>query len=272
MERSSDVKKFLEALHPTGCYEIRALDCPHQKGGKFSAVASAYFMASDLKVAASIARQLDNREPTGVCVSVNAVNPDCRGRSYREIALPARKTTKDADIKTVRRLFLDFDPKKGEETQSATDAESEEARKLAEQAKADLRALEWPEPIYGGSGNGFYLVFSVEPMAPGTGTAVISNAVDSLGAKYKSAGAELDTSTKNVGRLMKILGTVARKGSNTPETVDDSDGTVAPARPHRRSWHEIPDDWDQTKVTREQLEAVAAEYLAASKPAKTEDK
>ena len=150
-----------------------------------------------------------------------------------------------ANVTRYTRLLFDFDPARPSGA-SSTAEELQFAREAVSYARRYLRALGWPEPAVGGSGNGGHLQYRVA-LANDTETA------DLLTTIYQGLMSDLSTDTvlfdpvvRNPGRICALYGTTKRKGTDTPE------------RPYRDSRITVPTEWRQ--VTRAQLDELANAY------------
>lgn len=137
-----------------------------------------------------------------------------------EAAYNGRAT--DANITQLRALYLDIDPLRIKGI-SATNDEKAAARCVAERVQSYLCATLPPESIgFGDSGNGFYLLVALEPVAPTRETTDgISGLLAALDSRFGTDRVKLDCSVSNAARLMPCPGTMKCKGFSTPE------------RPHR---------------------------------------
>lgn len=271
---SQDVAEFLGALHPTGVYEIRAFDCPERRDGKFKSTAAGWFTAGDAEDAKSAVLRLNNLKPPGIFVTLNPCSGELLGVCRGKTEFKSKQTTNDKDITYRRRIVFDFDPERKAGV-PATEGELAQAETLCGLVRESLKAAGWPEPIYGLSGNGYYLIYATEQLPNDDESRVLFQRVlEGVAALHEVEGASVDRTMFNASRIIKILGTWSRKGEHSPEPVDTGD-EVLPARPHRQSWHEIPDDFDKAVVGRAQLQAIAdlaSEPEAKAKASKANNK
>ena len=129
----------------------------------------------------------------------------------------------DRDVQQLRAVFLDCDPVRPKGV-SSTDQQLEQAREIAHAVTAWLaEVLGDDAPIGGGcSGNGFFSLVAIEPIAPSAETTKrIAGLLGLLQKKFGTERVKIDTSVSNPARLMPAPGTWKRKGTNTPQ------------RPHR---------------------------------------
>ena len=198
---------------PGDVVEVRV---PKARGQK---VISGYF--SDWGRMAEALVGLENGKFPGLYWTLNPVRPALLARAAHKVLPYAVDTTSDGDILHRRWLPIDIDPKRPTGI-SSTDEEHEAALALAERVKEQLSASGWPEPIFADSGNGAHLLYAIDLPNDPDSKDLVRNSLLSLAARYDEPGAmEVDRTMFNASRIMKIYGTTARKGDNTP------------ARPHR---------------------------------------
>ena len=177
-----------------------------------------------------------------MCITLNPVSPDLLARANNRIKVGERAST-TSDTHIVRRQFvlLDFDPERPSGI-SSTDAEKEAARQKALEVRQHLRDLEWPDPVFSDSGNGYHLLYRVDLPNDTESADLIRSLLLVLDALHGDEAVKIDTAVYNAARIVKLYGTVARKGDHTSD------------RPHRNSLIlEIP----------EQLEVVPLELIRA---------
>ncbi len=246
--KSTDTADYLRILHERGdVFEIRAPRCPERTGGKFTPTASGYF--NDIAAAAAEVERLGRLQPPGIYVTLNPVEPDLIARSVNRVKAKAMATTDDASIVRRRWLLLDIDPMCPADM-SATDAEMEAAMDLEHTIRTTLEGEGWPEALRMMSGNGCYLLYRIDLPNDEDSTDLIKRAINGLADRFDSDEVKVDRSTFNASRIVKIGGTIARKGDDTRgiEGIDD--------RPHRQA-HFFKPAGALECVTVGQLEAVA---------------
>lgn len=225
---------------PGACVEIRALYPNH-------AAEIGFFDASSHGEAAFVehaARLRDDQRARGVYVTLNPVDPGLLSRSRNMLAAGGRGA-KDTDIVGRRWLLIDCDPCREPAECSSTDAEKQAAYERAEWVSQWLSvALNWPEPILADSGNGYHLLYRIDLPADDAGLVNRALKVLSDDRGFTDNGVKVDTKVSNASRIVKLYGTIGRKGEDTPE------------RPHRVSrLLTVPERL--RVVTREQLEELA---------------
>lgn len=241
-------ERFLRAVIVPGTWcEIRSPKCPERLGGKYRRVASAYH--DDPVAAAADAMKIDALGPAGVYVTINPVDPAINARAHRKINHKAESTTGDAEI--LRRRWLPVDVDAGQPSGvSATDEEREAAIAVSRRIHAELTAAGWPAPLYCSTPNGAHLFYRLDLPNDLDALDLVTRVLAGLGDRFDAGKAHVDRGIFNAARIMRIAGTMGRKGDSTPE------------RPHRRGdLLDVPDKLEV--VTLAQLEAVAAWAPAA---------
>jgi hypothetical protein len=172
---------------------------------------------------------------------MNPVSPDAK----IEIAV------RDDHILHRRRFVLDIDPhpklrKVNDKKVSATEQELGAVRQCALTIITKLQTeFGWPEPVVIMSGNGYHLVFEIDLLADDNSKSLLSKVLKAVNALYGIPGvADIDETVFNASRVIKIPGTVARRGIKTPE------------RPHRLA-RIVSKPIKPSFVSLEQLERVA---------------
>ena len=138
------------------------------------------------------------------------------------ISVKENRALKDSDIDDYRFLLIDVDsnhPKSG----SATEEELQEAKKVADAVMKYLADGGMTQPIFSCSGNGYHMLYPIEPTPTEKAMSVIKSVLTHLKKQFSNEFASVDTVVSNPARIIKIPGTVSNKGEST---VD---------RPHRVS-------------------------------------
>lgn len=229
-------------LGPEDVVEIRAFDV--QKPGR---VVAGFVRADKLRERESAVVQIADRAAGGCYFTPQRLDPTVLNRTKNLLPEVKRrngqtqpKLTEDADVIARRYLLVDIDPVRadGFEKHSATDDEKAAAWAVAAAARVYLTTRGWADPLVVDSGNGYHLYYRLPGPLPGG--PVADPARDPLGltlralAKwFNSTAARIDPVVFNASRIMKVPGTVARKGTHTTE------------RPHRTSYVvSVPLGWN----------------------------
>ena len=210
-----DITRWSAVLHPADhAIEIRAPETRIPCGTAAVNIVRR-FAPGEFRKAATEAYKLSGKAPA-VYVVMNGIDP----------ALPRTGRLKGGasaeDVPRRLRLLIDCDPERPG-TCSATDDEKAAALTTGATIRADLRALGWPEPLVGDSGNGDHSIYGIDLPNTPESTALVKGVLEALAARYDSAEVHVDTVVFDPPRLVKLYGTLSAKGENTSE------------RPHRYS-------------------------------------
>lgn len=241
MER---IREALSILKPDKqLVEIRIL-----KGKK---IISGYFTDCD-----TLEKQFDKVDlrDANVFYSLNYINPECYARKQRDKFLEEKITTSDTDIIGYQWLLVDLDPNRTTGI-SSTKEELIYSHDKGTKIASYLRDLGFPAPIMALSGNGIHLLYRVGLKNGPEQKELIQKCLNALDFLFSDEKASVDTSVFNPSRVSKLYGTVAQKGSDTPD------------RPHRMS-RIISRPQEITAVPMDILKKLAAE-CPAPQPKKT---
>lgn len=219
---------------PADVFEVRAFDC-----GRTGRKLAGFMRAADLpRLGPALYRHAETAG--AVYFTPQRLDPAVLGRCRHADALAEVggrvKLTHDADVIERRYLLIDVDPVKPSPKVSATDVEKSAARDVAEAVRDYLGGQRWAAPLVIDSGNGWHLYYRLAEPLPGGAADSLTDpmavVLRSLKARYDTPAATIDGTVFNASRIMKVPGTWARKGKDTPD------------RPHRPcTVQEVPNDW-----------------------------
>ncbi|PWT83058.1 MAG: hypothetical protein C5B57_07600 [Blastocatellia bacterium] len=156
-------------------------------------------------------------------IVMNPVDPACLARATNRLVPFARFTTSDRDVLQRRFLLLDFDPVRPKGVSSTAD-ELQRALSLRDRVIDWLTtAGGWPDPIRAMSGNGGHADYRIDLPNDERSRDLIKRALGGLARMFDTPQVTIDPAVYNASRIIKVYGTVARKGDATAE------------RPHRRA-------------------------------------
>jgi hypothetical protein len=235
---TADRAEILRAVkliaQPAGVHEVRALNVKDA-----GPTASGYFNSPKPLVEAVL--RLDAE---GIYITANPTDQKLLARSKNRVKSFAKHTTSDTDILSRRGLLFDIDSVRPSGI-SSTEEEHEAALARAKEVQAFLTERGWPLPILADSGNGSHLLYRIaEPNDASTAT-LCKRVLEALDSLFSDDAVMVDRTTYNASRIIRLYGTVARKGDSTPD------------RPHRLS-RILAAPAELGVVTREQLEQIAA--------------
>ena len=203
---------------PHQVVELRALHVRRRYGTP--ATIAGFFDGEHLREMAEAALDLDG-SARGVYFTLNPVNRALLARRANRVDVAEQgDLTTDKDVRHRRWLPVDIDPFRPAGV-SATDREKALSLALTRRVRAYLRKQHWPEPIFADSGNGYHLLYPI--VLPGNDNGTVERSLKKLAAYFDRRRVAIDTTVHNPARIIKLYGTLARKGDDIPE------------RPHRRS-------------------------------------
>ena len=135
-----------------------------------------------------------------------------------EFIAPSRKgTTKDGIAKRTK-VMVDLDRKSLESKKyPATDDELRRAEDLIERIADHVVELGWPRPFKVMSGNGYHLYVALEELEnDDESELLIKEMLETLAELFNTEEFEIDTVVFDANRITKIIGSIARKGEETP--------------------------------------------------------
>ena len=163
MNNPIDFEQMTRALRawfqPGEVFEIRVLEALTKQWNSRAHTEAGYF---DYEHIEEIPRQLDNLLAyKGIYVTVNPLNPAVLGRAANRFKRDKLIGAKDEEVARRRWLLIDCDAKR---VSGVPSSEEEHAHALAkaEEIRAGLASMGWPEPICLDSGNGAQLMFRVD--------------------------------------------------------------------------------------------------------------
>lgn len=238
---SPDTNAIAESLplffEPVDVLEVRALDV-----GRPGRKVAGYLSAKNIgAMAREIARLADTA--SGVYFTPQRLRPEVLKRCKHALVEVSKgndgkavpQLTKDEDVTERRYLLIDIDPVRPKGVCS-TDAEKETAVEVAEKVREFMSARHWPRPVVVDSGNGIHLYYRLPTVERGgpcdSATDAIATLLRVMKSKFDTPGSQIDSAVYNPSRIMKVPGTIARKGDDSPD------------RPHRMSAVlDVPSDW-----------------------------
>lgn len=215
--------------------ELRALHVG-QKGRTYAGWFDGAHLVDLAKQALMLAR-----EAAGVYFTPNPVAPELLERSPNRITQARRDApplTKDPDVPERRFLLVDIDPARAFDADPAGPSSAREvgfARFVARQVAGYMAGFGFAAPVQMLSGNGIHLVYRLAAPAPGgrcDPSDPLARLLRVLADRFGCYGAAVDTNTYTPARMLKVPGTLVRKGEATR------------TRPHRVARIlTVPHDW-----------------------------
>lgn len=223
-EIKAQLKKTLHTFKaPDEPFEIRLLHTPQK-------VVSGYYRNRPESVDKLLSDlQEMNLLDYTIYMTLNPPQSACLARCDNRLQASPSTTTKDAEIDRIHWLHVDLDPKRPagiqatqEEVTFAEVKMIEIQRYFAENGIVD--------PVLSFSGNGYNLDYRFDLENSKENVKLFKDTLKFLSNKFSDEHLDVDTTTYNPSRIIKLYGCISRKGENTED------------RPHRYSAvQSIPD-------------------------------
>lgn len=149
--------------------------------------------------------------------TLNKINADLYSREQRDVFIKKPKsTTTDGDIVRRRMVLVDLDPNRAAGI-SSSDEELEKAHLKAVDLYRYLIKEGFKEPLITKSGNGWHLYIPCDMPNDEEHNELVKRFLQSLGKMFSDGSVEIDEKVFNPARIDKLIGTWAKKGSNSKE-------------------------------------------------------
>lgn len=149
--------------------------------------------------------------------TLNEINDALYSREQHDTFVKKPKsTTNDGDITRRRMVLIDLDPNRAAGI-SASDEEFEKAHLKAVDVFRYLIGAGFKEPIITKSGNGWHVYLPCDMPNDEEHNELVKRFLQSLSKMFSDANVEIDEKVFNPARIDKLIGTWAKKGSDTPE-------------------------------------------------------
>lgn len=254
----AEIRKAISLMKYDGeLFEIRIL----RNDGK---IFSGYFNDVDIFLSALKKQSLKG---ANVYITLNEPNNACFSREQKNCFMEVKKsipTTSDTDVFAYDWLMVDLDPMRPTKTSSSED-EVKRAKNIGNKIYGYMKDLGFNRPLMAFSGNGVHLLYRVNMTVSPENKTLMEKSLKALDYLFSSEGIEVDKKNFNPGRICKLYGTLAQKGSNDkerphrmsyvisgPEEIKPSDKSyleklckVIPDEPDRRKYNNYsPQDFD----------------------------
>ena len=149
--------------------------------------------------------------------TLNEINDALYSREQHDTFVKKPKsTTNDGDITRRRMVLIDLDPSRAAGI-SASDDEFEKAHLKAVDVFRYLIGAGFKEPIITKSGNGWHVYLPCDMPNDEEHNELVKRFLQSLSKMFSDANVEIDEKVFNPARIDKLIGTWAKKGSDTPD-------------------------------------------------------
>jgi hypothetical protein len=200
--------------------ELRALNVATPSGARVTY--SGFYSRDRLDKMAEAALYL-TPEAEGIYFTLNPLDDCLLARRDNKVEI-ARDTASEADVLRRRWLLVDADSVRKSGI-SVTGQEKQRAWETARQVHHWLQELGWPGPVLADSGNGYHLLYRKDQPRDDGGR--VKSVLEALAARFDTEAVKIDTKVFNPSRIVKLYGTVARKGDSLTERRHRRTGVLA---------------------------------------------
>lgn len=212
----AEVEKAISIFQQPGeVFEVRIIGTTSKKE-----IISGYFRDTNTMLKALETVDLRGRN---IYTTLGQIMPECFARSQCErFEKNPQSATQDSEIIRYRWLFIDLDPVRLAGV-SSTDEELKNAFELSKKVREYLQGIGFPAPVFAASGNGYHLLYRIDVLNDKAGRELVERCLKVLATLFDTDKVKVDTTNSNPSRICKLHGTLAQKGTSTPD------------RPHRMS-------------------------------------
>jgi hypothetical protein len=216
-DRRARILEALELLHPDRTVHVRT---PRRNG---TGVGAGFFTPDRRQALLDAVLPLIGK--TDVWVNLNSFNPS-DVKYFNSFHRPAGAGSCLSDKQILRRhwILIDVDPERPTDTAS-TDEQHEAALQRAHAIRDFLLAAGFPRDslALADSGNGAHVLVKICLPNNAESLQLVERFLTALHLEFSDDAIRIDLTTHNASRVMKLPGTIATKGPNTPD------------RPHREA-------------------------------------
>lgn len=149
--------------------------------------------------------------------TLNEINEDLYSREQRDQFVKKPKaTTTDGDIVRRKFVMIDLDPTRAAGI-SASDEEFEKAHLKAVDVYRYLIKSGFKEPMITTSGNGYHIYIPCDMPNDDEHTDLVKRFLQGLSKMFTDSNVEIDEKVYNAARIDKLIGTWAKKGSDSKD-------------------------------------------------------
>jgi len=223
-----DIFTCLSFYHPPGStFEVRVKGVTAGKYQTFSdnwipgGIIVGYFDNPSIATAAIVSVEQE-MEPLLIMMSSNPLKQACLGRANNCFSVDAKAST-EKDVSHSENLICDFDAQTEVSGVPSSDPEKQKTTFKGVKCNEDLTE-EGFDGLLTDSGNGCHLTVKTEHLTVSEARELIPAVTKVISENYSDQDVIVDTSVASPGHMIRVAGTMNRKGANIPE------------RPHRLSF------------------------------------
>ena len=213
--------ELLKRLTGQGVYEIRVLGGSGKFNSVWSALHDSWNQWEDIR-----GRVIGANRQSNVFFTINPLMTDCKSKKQfgKLERIGSGDGITDKEVQFRRWFLIDLDPERMKGV-SSTNEEKEAAWAVVEQIRAFLAKNGFHKPVVCDSGNGYHLLYRLSMPNDKDHADLLRDTLLLLDEKFSSDKVKVDKKVFNAARIVKLYGSVARKGRDDHEN----------GRPHRKS-------------------------------------
>ncbi len=206
----AEIRKTIPLITLNQPYEVRIV----YNDGK---VRSGYFKGEDILV-----KELEkvNLDDCNVYITLGQIHEGCYCRKQRDRFIECKgknaPSTSENDVIAFRWFLIDIDPKRPSGI-SSSDAELKHAMIVALRVIEFMAKLDFDSYIIALSGNGVHLLYRINEDATDENKQMLADCLKAVDAECSDDIVKIDSVNFKKAQVCKLYGTLAQKGSNTPE-------------------------------------------------------
>lgn len=207
---AAEIKKAIDFITENKVYESRQIS----NDGR---VRSGYFVGSEKLIEELSNLKLDD---FNIYITLNELHPGCYCRKQRDHFIDAKgkatPTTSENDVIAFRWLLLDLDPVRPSGI-SSSDDELKHSMKIALKVIEFMSGLNFDNYIIALSGNGIHLLYRIDIPATEENKKMLAECLKAVNSECSDDIVKVDAVNFKKSQVCKLYGTLAQKGTNTPE-------------------------------------------------------
>lgn len=206
----TEIRRAIDLLTDGLPYEVRII----YNEGK---VRSGYFLGADILI-----KELSglNLNDSNVYITLNQIHEGCYCRKQRDHFIESKgksaPSTSENDVIAFRWFLVDLDPVRPSGI-SSSDAELSHSKQIALKVIEFMKGIGFENPIVALSGNGVHLLYRINEAATDDNKQMLAECLKAVNAECSDDVIKIDSVNFKKAQVCKLYGTLAQKGTNTPE-------------------------------------------------------
>lgn len=206
----AEIRRAIDLLTDGKPYEVRII----YNEGK---IRSGYFRGADILIKELSELKLDD---CNVYITLNQIHEGCYCRKQRDHFIESKgksaPSTSENDVIAFRWFLVDLDPVRPSGI-SSSDAELSHSKQIALKVIEFMKGIGFENPIVALSGNGVHLLYRINEPATDDNKQMLAECLKAVNAECSDDVIKIDSVNFKKAQVCKLYGTLAQKGTNTPE-------------------------------------------------------